>query len=172
MSFPDSLTTKKLAYRRVILKQLLRLYIEHSTIEEGLSLADVSTSLNSSRAQTEAVVETLLSEGYLYSTIDDEHHQTTCDEMPSYEQLSSLAASQGPHWPAPSATAPSTASRPPPAPPLRRELTCGLRTAGIRDRCRPSNDPRATLFDVRRTIPINTMRRIVGRRAAGRVEPV
>ena len=77
MSFPDSLTTKELAYRRVILKELLRLYIEHSTIEEGLSLADVSTSLNSSRAQTEAVVETLLSEGYLYSTIDDEHHQTT-----------------------------------------------------------------------------------------------
>ena len=104
--------------QRAILKRLLQLHVDHSTIVDGLSLADVSTTLNLSRAETEALVETLVSEGYLYSTIDDEHHQNTCDEMPSDEELSSLVASQGPQQSAPSATAPS---RQQPAPPLRRD---------------------------------------------------
>ena len=121
MTPPNSVWTKDEVYgRRAILKVLLQLYVDHSTIEKGLSLADVSTTLSLSRAHTEAVVETLLSEGYLYSTIDDEHHQITCDEMPSDEELSSLAASQGPQRSAPSATAPSRQQL---APWLRRELT-------------------------------------------------
>ena len=49
-----------------LLKRLLQLYVEHSgTSEDGFSLADVGTTLSLSRAQTEAVVETLVSEGYL-----------------------------------------------------------------------------------------------------------
>ena len=115
--------TTKVSYddtQRALLKRLLQLYVGHGTSVEGFALVDVSTNLSLSRAETEALVETLVSEGYLYSTIDDEHHQITCDEMPSDEELSSLAASQGRQWSAPSATAPSTASRPPPAPPLRR----------------------------------------------------
>jgi len=104
------------------LKALLQLYVDHSTIVEGLSIADVSTTLSLSRAHIEAVVGELLSEGYLYETIDDEHHLSTCDEMPSGEQLSSLAASQ-----------------PPPAPQLRRlevEAVLGTRAvlAGFRSR--------------------------------------
>mmetsp|Transcript_9463 Transcript_9463/g.25317 ORF Transcript_9463/g.25317 Transcript_9463/m.25317 type:complete len:135 (+) Transcript_9463:134-538(+) len=110
-------TTKESYRRRSILRALLQLYVDHSTIEEGLSIADVSTTLSLSLAHTEAVVETLLSEGYLYETIDDEHHLSTCDEMPSGEELSFLAASQGPQRSAPSATAPS---KPPPDWRLRR----------------------------------------------------
>ena len=69
-----SLLTTKESYRKIaILKALLQLYVDHSTIEEGLSIADVSTTLSLSLAHTEAVVETLLSEGYLYETIDDEN---------------------------------------------------------------------------------------------------
>ena len=56
--------------QRAILKRLLQLHVDHSTIVDGLSLADVSTTLNLSRAETEALVETLVSEGYLYSTHD------------------------------------------------------------------------------------------------------
>ena len=74
-----SLLTTKESYRRRVISSLLWLYVDHSTIEKGLSLADVSTTLSLSRAHTEAVVETLLSEGYLYSTIDDEHHQINTD---------------------------------------------------------------------------------------------
>ena len=70
------LTTKESYRKRAILRALLQLYVDHSTIEEGLSIADVSTTLSLSLAHTEAVVETLLSEGYLYETIDDEHHLT------------------------------------------------------------------------------------------------
>ena len=77
MTPPNSVWTKDEVYgRRAILKVLLQLYVDHSTIEEGLSIADVSTTLSLSLAHTEAVVETLLSEGYLYETIDDEHHLT------------------------------------------------------------------------------------------------
>ena len=108
--FPNDVT------QRALLKRLLQLYVEHSgTSEDGLSLADVSTTLSLSLAHTEALLETLGSEGYLYATIDNEHHKNTCDEMPSDEELSSMAASQGPQRSAPSATAPSTAARPPPA---------------------------------------------------------
>ena len=80
---PEDLTTMSLlmtkeSYRkRAILRALLQLYVDHSTIEEGLSIADVSTTLSLSRAHIEVVVETLLSEGYLYSTIDDDHHKST-----------------------------------------------------------------------------------------------
>ena len=74
MTPPNSVWTKDEFYgRRAILKVLLQLYVDHSTIEEGLSIADVSTTLSLSLAHTEAVVETLLSEGYLYETIDDEN---------------------------------------------------------------------------------------------------
>ena len=74
-----SLLTTKESYReRTILKELLQLYVEHSgTSVDGLSLADVGTTLSLSRAETEALVETLDSEGYLYSTIDD--HYRACD---------------------------------------------------------------------------------------------
>jgi len=134
------LTTKETIFRkRAVLKALLQLYVDHSTIVEGLSIADVSTTLSLSLAHTEAVVETLLSEGYLYSTIDDEHHQITCDEMPSGEELSFLAASQGPQRSAPSATAPST---PPPDWRLRRLQDT---QAGFRDHYRPSGDRRSTM---------------------------
>ena len=139
--------------QRAILKRLLQLHVDHSTIVDGLSLADVSTTLNLSRAETEAHVETHISEGYLYSTIDTDHYKTTCDEMPSDEQLSSLAAAQGPQRSAPSATAPS---RQQPAPWLRRELaqsatrikrgSSGLSGGGgplrhLRRRRRPSRAP-------------------------------
>ena len=114
--------TTKVSYddtQRALLKRLLQLYVGHGTSVEGFALVDVSTNLSLSRAETEALVETLVSEGYLYSTIDDEHHQITCDEMPSDEELSSLAASQGRQWSAPSAIAPSRQQL---APWLRREL--------------------------------------------------
>ena len=61
--------------QRAILKRLLQLHVDHSTIVDGLSLADVSTTLNLSRAETEAHVETHISEGYLYSTIDTDHYR-------------------------------------------------------------------------------------------------
>jgi len=132
-----NMTLKEYNRRRAILRALLQVYVDHRTIVEGgLSLVDVSTTLSWSRAQTEALVETLVSEGYLYSTHDTDHYQITCDEMPSDEELSSLVASQGPQQSAPSATAPS---RQQPAPPLRRELT----QAGFRGHGRPSGDPRA-----------------------------
>ena len=119
--FKYNMTLKEYNRRRAILKALLQVYVDHRTIVEGgLSLVDVSTSLSWSRAQTEALVETLVSEGYLYSTIDTDHYQITCDEMPSDEELSSLAASQGRQWSAPSAIAPSRQQL---APWLRRELT-------------------------------------------------
>ena len=62
-----SLLTTKESYReRAILKELLLLYVKHSgTSEDGFSLADVGTTLSLSRAETEALVETLVSEGYL-----------------------------------------------------------------------------------------------------------
>ena len=114
-----NMTLKEYNRRRAILRALLQVYVDHRTIVEGgLSLVDVSTTLSWSRAQTEALVETLVSEGYLYSTHDTDHYQITCDEMPSDEELSSLVASQGPQQSAPSATAPS---RQQPAPPLRRD---------------------------------------------------
>ena len=101
--FKYNMTLKEYNRRRAILKALLQVYVDHRTIVEGgLSLVDVSTSLSWSRAQTEALVETLVSEGYLYSTHNTDHYQITCDEMPSDEELSSLVASQGPQQSAPS----------------------------------------------------------------------
>ena len=150
-----SLLTTKESYReRAILKELLLLYVKHSgTSEEGFSLADVGTTLSLSRAETEALVETLVSEGYLYSTHDTDHYQITCDEMPSDEELSSLVASQGPQQSAPSATAPS---RQQPTPPLRRKKhikrgSSGPWAAGgplrhLRRRRRPSRAPGSRSF--------------------------
>ena len=72
--FKYNMTLKEYNRRRAILKALLQVYVDHRTIVEGgLSLVDVSTSLSWSRAQTEALVETLVSEGYLYSTHDTDH---------------------------------------------------------------------------------------------------
>ena len=118
--FKYNMTLKEYNRRRAILKALLQVYVDHRTIVEGgLSLVDVSTSLSWSRAQTEALVETLVSEGYLYSTHNTDHYQITCDEMPSDEELSSLVASQGPQQSAPSATAPSRQQQPAPLAALR-----------------------------------------------------
>ena len=97
------LTTKESYRKRAILRALLQLYVDHSTIEAGLSLADVSTTLSLSLAHTEAVVETLLSEGYLYETIDDEHHAAPgivaffcgCG-MPKKTQVCGLSGSRHP----------------------------------------------------------------------------
>ena len=76
--FKYNMTLKEYNRRRAILKALLQVYVDHRTIVEGgLSLVDVSTSLSWSRAQTEALVETLVSEGYLYSTHDTDHYQIT-----------------------------------------------------------------------------------------------
>ena len=62
-----NMTLKEYNRRRAILRALLQVYVDHRTIVEGgLSLVDVSTTLSWSRAQTEALVETLVSEGYLY----------------------------------------------------------------------------------------------------------
>ena len=150
--FKYNMTLKEYNRRRAILKALLQVYVDHRTIVEGgLSLVDVSTSLSWSRAQTEALVETLVSEGYLYSTHDTDHYQITCDEMPSDEELSSLVASQGPQQSAPSATAPSRQQQP--APPLRRELTQASFPGWP---SRPSGDPRAavrTWFDANAAWP-------------------
>ena len=77
--FKYNMTLKEYNRRRAILKALLQVYVDHRTIVEGgLSLVDVSTSLSWSRAQTEALVETLVSEGYLYSThntVTDHYHR-------------------------------------------------------------------------------------------------
>ena len=56
---------------------VLTYYAEHATSDVGLATNAVAASLGVDLARVRAAVAFLESKGYLYSTIDDDHHKST-----------------------------------------------------------------------------------------------
>jgi len=61
-------------------QRVLDYYTEHGTSDEGCATANVASGLGIDLAMVKSAVDSLSSEGFLYSTIDDDHHKSTAAE--------------------------------------------------------------------------------------------
>ena len=61
-------------------KRVLDYYTENGTSDEGCAIANVAGGLGLDMGLVKNAVDALSSEGFLYSTIDDDHHKSTAAE--------------------------------------------------------------------------------------------
>ena len=58
-------------------RRVLDYYTQHATSDVGIAMNTVAASLGVDLARVRAAVAFLVRRGYLYSTIDDDHHKST-----------------------------------------------------------------------------------------------
>jgi len=58
-------------------RRVLKYHTKHATSDEGLAINAVAAGLGTTTFQVRLAVAFLEGEGYLYSTIDDDHHKST-----------------------------------------------------------------------------------------------